>query len=118
MANDEPGSGDLHEQWGAVGDRFSEVGRRFSERYKAMAGDAPGGAEARKSLEAALHTVTAQLDQVFTSMGDALRDPEERDRMGTAVRSLGNAITATFDQALKGIRTSRRGDEGPGTDPG
>jgi len=118
MANDEPGTGDLHEQWGTVGDRFGEVGRRFSERYRAMAGDTPAGAEARRSLEAALRTVTAQLDQVFTSVGEALRDPEERGRMGPAVRSLGNAITATFDQALRGIRTSRRNEGGPGTDPG
>lgn len=118
MANDEPGTGDLHEQWDAVGDRFGEVGRRFSERYRAMAGDTARGAEARKSLEAALRTVTNQLDQVFTSVGDALRDPEERERMGTAVRSLGDAITATFDQAVRGLKASRRDENGSGTDPG
>jgi len=117
MANDEPDTGDLHEQWDAVGDRFGEIGRRFSERYRSMAGDTAGGAEARRSLEAALRAVTAQLDQVFTSVGDALRDPEEREHMGTAVRSLGNAITATFDQALRGIKTSRRDEGGSGADP-
>jgi hypothetical protein len=95
----------LRDAWDEVGERFGEVGRRLS----------PKAEETRKKLEGAMEDVTAQLDKVFTSVGDAFRDAEERERMRQAVRSLGTAITATFDQAARSVRPRRDPGSGPGS---
>ena len=114
-AHREPGEGGkdrVRDAWAEVGERFGEVGRRVSERYRTLEGErapiaeAPTEPESQTRLRAAVDGVIRELDQAFTSVGDAFRDPEDRERIDSAVRSLGRALSATFDQATRRIRRS------------
>jgi DNA-binding ferritin-like protein len=105
MNDDKDGGKPAKEAWDEVAERFTEIGHRIAERHRSLGEErrSPGAPQDRKKLEEALDTVTRQLDQVFTSVGDALRDPEERQRMRDAARSLASALTTTFSQVARGI---------------
>jgi hypothetical protein len=87
---------DSTEAWNAVGARFGEWSKILGERYR-QRGEELGGTpeEDRKKLEEAVSTVTRQLDQAFTSLGEHLRDPEANQRLKEAGKALGDAIAAT-----------------------
>jgi hypothetical protein len=91
--------------WDEVAQRFGEIGRRIADRHRALGEErgAPGTAQDRKKLEEALEAVTRQLDQAFTSVGDAIRDPDERTRIRDAARSLAGALSTTFSQVTRGL---------------
>ncbi len=98
-------AGNAKDAWDQVGDHFAGVGRRLSERYKALGSeqaDAPSADQ--EKVKEAIRTVTAQLDRAFTSLGDTLRDPEAQAGLKKAVGSLGDALTATFSEAADRIR--------------
>jgi len=83
--------------WNDVGEHFSELGRRFGEHYRKQGHDAGAAAEEhRQAMNDAFRKAVDQLDQAFTSIGDALRDPETKKTMNRAVRSLGDALGTTF----------------------
>jgi hypothetical protein len=115
-------SGSSKDAWSEVGDRFSEVGRHLSERYRALGdADAPAAEERRAKIEEALRATRDQLDRAFTSVGDTLRDPTTKDSLGRAVSSLGDAISATFTEAGDEIRKrfgQRSGSSRDAGDPG
>lgn len=102
--------------WSDVAERFSELGRRFGEHYRKQARDAgPSAEEQRQAVNEALRKAVDQLDQAFTSVGDALRDPETKKTMNRAVRSLGDALGTTFQNL--GDQIGRRvGGKGAGSD--
>jgi hypothetical protein len=117
---------DTQRSWDEVGRHFAEVGRRVSEHYRKL--DEQGAttsAEANRSVSDALQTVVHQMDQAFTSVGNALRDPEAKDSLNRAVRSLGDALSATFSDVSGEIRSKigtpssgkgERGSAGPSSD--
>ncbi len=97
--------------WSEVGENFAAVGRRVSERFRQLGEEGAGVAgEDRKKLEEAFKTITDRLDQAFTSAGEAFRDPESRETVNRAVRSLGDALNATFAEA--GRRLHRDPEDG------
>ena len=107
-------AGSTKDAWDEVGEHFAGVGRRLSDRYKALGSEraAEPSAEDQEKFKEAIRTVTAQLDRAFTSLGDTLRDPEAQAGLKKAVGSLGDALTATFSEAADRIRnrTSRTGE--------
>jgi hypothetical protein len=107
---------DTRKAWNQVGTDFSEARRRISERYREERGekDATSGAE-RRAVNDAIRNVVDQLDQTFTSLGNALRDPETNESVKRAGRSLSEALDATFSGLSGEIkrRVGRRSSGGP-----
>jgi hypothetical protein len=108
------GEKDTRKAWNDVGERFSELGRRFNEHYRKLGKDAGAAAEQqRQAMNEALRKTVDQLDQTFTAVGDALRDPETKTTLNRAVRSLGDALGTTFqtvgDEIGRRVRGRGRG---------
>ena len=125
---------DNKQQWDQVGRDFTDLGQHLKRHYRqqaegqpegeagAEAGVQPGGEvarpapEDRRKVEAALRRLTEQLDQVFTSLGDAIRDPEFTQQAKKTANSLGDALSSTFADAGQRFRGSKSKDE-PGPPP-
>ena len=106
------GEKETRKAWNDVGERFSELGRRFGEHYRKQEREAgPSAEEQRQALNDAFRKAVDQVDQALTSVGDALRDPETKKSMNQAVRSLGDALGTTF-QNLGGEIGRRVGGKG------
>lgn len=118
------------EAWDRVGEHFASLGRQVGEHYRRLetergpdagagpdAGGASGSEAERRRLDDAVRTLTERLDQAFTSVGNALRDPETRTAMDRAVRSLGDAVARTFSDVEEGIRRRAGRPRDPGEPP-
>ena len=114
------------EAWEEVGDRFAAFGRMVAEHYKQRGETvgAPPSEEDRRKLEEAVATVTRQLDQAFTSFGDTLRDPEAKESLKQAARSVGDALSVTVTEVGHEVRKrvggskKRSGSEPGASEPG
>jgi Flp pilus assembly pilin Flp len=100
------------EAWNEVGDKFGEWSRLLGEKYRKRGEELGTTAdEDRKKLDDAIQTVTRQLDQAFTSFGETLRDPEAKQHLKEATKSLGDALSTTFSEVGDQIR-SKLGSSG------
>ena len=110
------GENETRKAWNEVGEQFTELGKRFGEHYRKQGREASASAEQqRQAMNEALRKAVDQLDQTFTSVGEALRDPETKKRMNRAVRSLGDALGTTF-QTLSDEIGRRVGGKRSGSD--
>ena len=106
--------------WNDVGERFTTWGRRVADRYKEAGGTEPAQAEeAQRELQRAAKELIDELARGVTAIGDTLRDEQARRELGDAVSAIGDAITATVNEAAEGIRRGSGSgkDEPPGADP-
>jgi hypothetical protein len=86
------------EAWEQVGREFSALGRQVRQRYEQQSGsDAAPAAEQRK-VDDALRQLRDSLDQAFTALGEAIRDPEFGEQTKKAAGSLSDAMSATFSE--------------------
>ncbi len=102
--------------WEDVGDRFTSFGKMVAEHYRQRGEErgAPPTEEDRRKLEEGLATITRQLDQAFTSFGDTLRDPEAKESLKQAAKSVGDALAVTFTEVGQEVRKRVGGsDKGP-----
>jgi|Tabmets5t2r1_1033131.scaffolds.fasta_scaffold81729_2 hypothetical protein len=115
--------------WDQVGQEFRELGRQIKQHYEqrprpegqeAPAGpagagqagqgsaDGSGGQEApaadRRKVDDALQKLTESLEQAFSALGDAIRDPQFGEQTKKAAGSLSDALTATFAEASERFR--------------
>jgi hypothetical protein len=96
--------------WDQVGKEFADLGRRVRQRYEQQPGhERPAPAERRK-VEDALRQLADSLDQAFSAVGDALRDPEFGQQTRKAATSLSDALSSTFAEVSERFRT--RSDKG------
>jgi hypothetical protein len=93
------------QRWDEVGERFIEIGKRFKERYDASAAF---GTEQQEKMNDALGKMADALDAGFTAIGDSLRDPAIRDDLKHAGTSIGDALTATFNEVADEIKKAVR----------
>jgi hypothetical protein len=104
--------------WTEVGERFASLGRLLRQRYQEeaerMAADRPTG------VEHSLHHLADALDEVFSSVGETVRDTAVAEEARRAARSLGDALSATFEDVDAGLhdRFKQTGTRGPSDDPG
>jgi hypothetical protein len=93
------------EAWEQVGREFSALGRQVRERYEQQAGsdDAAPAAEQRK-VDDALRQLRDSLDQAFTTLGEAVRDPEFGEQTKKAASSLSDAVAATFAEVSERLK--------------
>jgi len=98
--------------WSDVGERFSAWGRQVTERYRAAGGTDQGEVEeSKRELERAAKELVDELSRGFTAVADTLRDERSRKDLGEAVGAIGNAITATVDEATSGLRSGSAGEK-------
>jgi hypothetical protein len=100
--------------WDEVGKQFSDVGKRIGEHYRSLEKEARTSAETqRQTVNEALKKAVAELDQAFTGLGNALRDPQTKESLNRAAKSLGDALDSTFSGLGKKLR-HRGSKDGPG----
>ena len=100
--------------WDQVGEDFRALGRQVKQHYDQRerpqateSQEATGqgqGAEGqpaadRRKVDDALQKLTEALDQAFSALGDAVRDPQVGEQTRKAAGSLSDALTATFAEA-------------------
>jgi hypothetical protein len=115
--------------WDRVGEDFKALGRQVKQRYEESRSDKPEpgaplqgtlvdkeGAEEtaepraegqpadRRKVDDALQKLTESLDQAFSALGDAVRDPQVGEQTRKAASSLSDALTATFAEASERFR--------------
>jgi uncharacterized protein YyaL (SSP411 family) len=91
--------------WDEVGKEFSDVGRRIGEHYRKLGEETRSAAAAqRQTVTEAVRKAVDQLDQAFTGLGNALRDPETKKTLNRATRSLGQALDTTLGAVGEKIR--------------
>ena len=108
------------EAWDQVGQEFRTLGRQVRKHYEQSRPEESGAPlrgslvdreETGKPQEAApppadrgkvdetLKKLTDSLEQAFSALGDAVRDPEVGEQTKKAANSLSEALNATFAEA-------------------
>jgi len=106
---------DSKQAWDQVGQDLSDLGRRVRDHYKQQPGrEQPAPADRRK-VDAALRELADSLDQAFTALGDAVRDPEFGAQTKKAADSLSDALSATFAEVSERFRSKPGGGQRPPT---
>jgi hypothetical protein len=95
------------EAWEQVGRDFGDLGRQVRQRYeqRERAGEEPPAD--RRKVDEALRQLTESLDQAFTALGDAIRDPQFGEQTKKAAGSLSDAMAATFAELSERFRAKR-----------
>jgi hypothetical protein len=106
--------------WDDVGKHFSHVGKRIGEHYRNLEDEtSTSAATQQQTVNDAIKRVVDELDQAFTGLGNALRDPETKDSLNRAAKSLGEALDSTFSGLGERMRQrSGRKDEPSDTGQG
>jgi hypothetical protein len=86
-----------------VKQHYDQRPRPGSEVQKGQQGQAAPAADRRK-VDEALEKLRNSLDQAFSALGDAVRDPEVGEQTKKAATSLSDALTATFSEASERFR--------------
>jgi hypothetical protein len=108
--------GESRQAWDKVGEDLTELGHHVKRHYQERPEKPdPVPAEGRKKVDEALRQLTASLDNAFTALGDAVRDPEFGQHSKQAAASLTDALSVTFSEVSERIRA--RQDKGGGSPP-
>ncbi|HEU4397843.1 MAG TPA: hypothetical protein VFU54_08435 [Actinomycetota bacterium] len=97
------------EAWDQVGRDFSDLGKQVKQRYEQReqaGGEAPAD---KRKVDEALRQLADSLDQAFTALGDAIRDPQFGEQTKKAAGSLSDAMAATFAELSERFRSRREG---------
>ena len=114
--------------WDQVGQEFRALGRQVKQRYEEQSRSEGSGAPLRGSLvdeegregtaepraesppadrrkvDEALQKLTESLDQAFSALGDAVRDPQVGEQTKKAASSLSDALNVTFAEVSERFR--------------
>ena len=97
------------EAWDRVGRDFSDLGRQVKERYERRERAEQEAPADKRKVDEALRQLTDSLDQAFTALGDAIRDPQFGEQTRKAAGSLSDAMAATFAELSERMRSRREG---------
>lgn len=105
---------DAKQAWSEVGEKFASWGRGVADRYReAGSTEADATKESQRELERTARELMDELSRGFTAVAETLRDEQGRQQLMDAVGAIGEAITATFDEAAEGIRSGKSSARGP-----
>jgi len=97
------------EAWDQVGRDFSDLGRQVKQRYEQRERSGQDAPADKRKVDEALRQLADSLDQAFTALGDAIRDPQFGDQTRKAAGSLSDAMAATFAELSERFRSKREG---------
>ena len=104
--------------WGEVGEKFASWGRRVADRYKeAGSTDDEAAKESERELQRAAKELIDELGRGFTAVGKTLTDDQANKDLGAAVSAIGDAITATVNEASQAIRSGKSAGDAKDDDP-
>ena len=111
------------EAWNDVGDRFASWGRGVADRYRsAQSAGADTAEETQRKLEQAARDLKNELTRGFTAVSETFRDDKAKKDLMDAVSSIGDAITATVNEAGEALRrgssSSEKQKQEPDQEPG
>ena len=104
------------EAWEQVGRDFSDLGRQVKQRYEQRERAGEEAPADKRKVDEALRQLADSLDQAFTALGDAIRDPQFGEQTKKAAGSLSDAMAATFAELSERFRSRR--EPPPGSGPG
>ena len=104
---------DSKQAWEQVGRDLNDLGRRVRDHYQQQAGPDQAAPADRRRVEDALRNLRESLDQAFTALGDAVRDPEFGAQTKKAADSLSDALSATFAEVSERLRSKPDGGPRP-----
>ena len=92
--------------WDQVGEDFKTLGRQVKQHYDQREGTQEKGASSadKGKVDDALQKLTDSLEQAFSALGEAVRDPQVGEQTKKAAGSLSDALTATFAEAGERFR--------------
>lgn len=102
--------------WGEVGEKFSSWGRMVADRYHQKGStDESAADDAERELKQAANGLIDELSRGVSALGDTFRDDQAKQELTDAVSAIGDAITATVNEATQAIRS--KGDPPPPPPP-
>ena len=90
--------------WGEVGERFTALGRRLANSYRAKDSSDASAAETQRKVEDVVREIGNQLGRALDALDETVRDEEARRDLKGAFNALGTAISTTVDEATEAIR--------------
>jgi hypothetical protein len=97
---------DAKQAWGEVGEKFSSWGRKVADRYhEAGSSEATAAEDAERELKRAAKELIDELSRGVSALGETFRDDQAKKDLTDAVSSIGDAITATVNEATEAIRS-------------
>ncbi len=108
---------DNKQAWDQVGQDFTNLGQHLKRHYeRRQAGGEQRAPEDRRKIEAALRQLTDSLDQVFTALGDAIRDPEFGEQAKKTATSLSDAVSSSFAGMSQRFRSKSESESESGSE--
>ena len=99
-------AGNVEQAWREVGERFSSWGHQVAVRYRdAGTATVTSAEDTERELRRVAKQVMDELSKGFTAVGKTVRDDQAREDLGAAFTALGEAITATVNDASRAIRS-------------
>ena len=93
------------ESWDQVGDSWRDLGRHLRDQCQKLSEDqAQEAREDRAKLDEAASKLSEHVGEALTSMRTLVKDPETKQSVDRVIRSMGEALSATFDAAADEIR--------------
>ena len=100
--------------WSQVGEKFSSWGHRVAGHYRdAGEATATSAQDTDQELQRVAKEVVDELSKGFTAVSKTLRDDQASQELGAAFNAIGDAITATVNEARRAIRSGSAGGEPP-----
>lgn len=121
--------GETDQTWQNVGEKFTELGRKFRQHYEArgetaepaedeetaeLAEEEETAVEESSDMKQAMETLGDGLERVFGSIGDSLQDDEVKAQARSAFSSLLDAIGETFSELGEEVRSMGKKREAEG----
>jgi hypothetical protein len=108
---------DAKQAWTEVGEKFSSLGRRVAQRYKESETPERTAEERDREIERAAKEIVDELGRGVSAFADTVKDEDAKKELQEAFRSMGDAITATFEEIRDGLRSNKTPPEPPDPPP-
>lgn len=92
---------DSSQAWSEVGKSFESLGLKLKMHLEQGIDE-----KDRESVQAACHNIGDVIEQGFTSLGNAVRDPAVHEDVEKVAESIREALAATFEDAGSALRRS------------
>ena len=87
--------------------RFSSWGRVVAKRYREGAPSTAEAEEKEREFRREAKDVIGEFGRAITALGRTFSDRQANEELSSAVGAVGDAITATANEVVAGIRSSR-----------